>query len=214
MSLTNELINSTLETGQMVSISFIISLMIGTPLGILLTVTRNDLLLKKNKLYCCLTIIVNIIRSIPFIILMVAVIPLTRFIVGTSIGTSATIVPLALAAIPFVGRIVENALCSQSDGLVETGVAMGASPLQIIIHILLPESLPNLARGFTLTLITLIGYSAMAGAVGGGGLGAFAIQYGYEQFNTNIMIITILILIFIVQILQWCGDKISHILTK
>lgn len=214
MSLSNELITSTLQTITMVGTSFIISLFCGIPLGILLILTKHQLLQQKNSFYRSLSVLLNIIRSIPFIILMVAIIPLTRRIVGTSIGTIAAIIPLAFAAIPFVARIVENALSSQAEGLLETGVAMGATPFQIVTRILLPESAAQLIRGFTLTLITLIGYSAMAGAVGGGGLGDFAIRYGYERFDTGIMVVTICILIFLVQILQWAGDALAKHFTR
>ena len=214
MSLSLELITSTLQTITMVGVSFIISLLCGVPLGMLLILTKHKLLTKKSGLYRTLSVVLNIIRSIPFIILMVAIIPLTRLIVGTSIGTIAAIIPLAFAATPFVARIVENALASQAEGLLETGVAMGATPLQIITRILLPESAAQLIRGFTLTLITLIGYSAMAGAVGGGGLGDFAIRYGYERFDTAIMTMTICILIFLVQALQWTGDALAKHFTR
>jgi D-methionine transport system permease protein len=158
--------------------------------------------------------IVNAARSTPFIILMVAIIPLTRLIIGTSIGTNAAIVPLSLAAIPFVGRIVESALKEVDFGVVEAAQAMGASPREIIWKVLLPEAMPSIVLGLTLTVISLIGYSAMAGAIGGGGLGDLAIRYGYQRFRGDIMLATVVILIVQVQVVQSLGDYLAKRLNK
>lgn len=160
--------------------------------------------------YLILSAVINALRSIPFIILLIAIIPLTRFIVGTSIGTTAAIVPLAIGAIPFVARIVENSLMSVNAGLIEAGQAMGASNFQIIWKILLPEASALITQGVTVVVIALVGYSAMAGVVGGGGLGDLAIRYGYERFQTNVMIATIIILVIMVQIIQFLGDQLSY----
>lgn len=202
-----ELLNATWQTLYMVFVSGAIAIFFGIPLGILLFVTRTQGILEQGYLNKLLALLVNGIRSIPFIILLIAIIPLTRLITGTSIGTTAAIVPLSLAAIPFVGRMLENALNEVNSGLIEAGHAMGASPLQIIYKILLVEALPGIINAITITLIALIGYSAMAGAVGGGGLGDLAIRYGYQRFNVDVMIITILILILLVQGIQYFGDK-------
>ena len=204
----NLLLYGTWQTVYMVAIAGIISIIVGIPLGIILLTTRKNGIL-ANKLYCYgLGIVVNIIRSIPFVILLVALIPLTRLLVGTAIGTTAAIVPLAISAIPFVARLVEGALADVSGGLIEAGQAMGATPCQIIIKILLPEALPTIINGITITLITLTGYSAMAGAVGGGGLGEIAIDYGYQRFDATIMLLTVIILILLVHLIQWAGDRI------
>ena len=203
------LLKSTWESIYMVLISGGFSIVFGIPLGILLLVTRPQHILSRPKINMLVAGIVNAVRSIPFIILLVALVPLTRLIVGTSIGTTAAIVPLSIGAIPFVARIVENALDEVPEGLIEAGLAMGANTLQIIIRILLPEALPAIANGITVTLITLVGYSAMAGAVGGGGLGDLAIRYGYQRFDVTVMLITIVILILLVQLLQYFGDRIA-----
>jgi D-methionine transport system permease protein len=158
--------------------------------------------------------IVNAARSTPFIILMVAIIPFTRIIAGTSIGTNAAIVPLSIAAIPFVARIVESALKEVDDGLIEAAQSMGASPGQIILKVLIPEAMPSIVLGLTLTVISLIGYSAMAGAIGGGGLGDLAIRYGYQRFRADVMIATVVILIAMVQIVQSSGDYFARKLNK
>lgn len=208
-SLMNAILYALLETLYMVGVSGAIAALLGIPLGVLLSVLKPGGLLEHKKLHRCLNAIANIIRSIPFIILVVAIIPLTRLIVGTSIGDNAAIVPLALGAIPFVARIVENALQEIHPGLIEAGQAMGASPLQIIIKILLPEALANMINGMTLTLITLVGYSAMAGVVGAGGLGYLAISYGYQRFDVRVMIITVVLLVVLVQLLQTTGDRLA-----
>lgn len=164
----NLLLNGTWETIYMVLVSGLIAILGGLPLGVLLLITRTHNILENLFYNKTVSFIVNVVRAIPFIILLVAIIPFTRLLVGTSIGTNAAIVPLSIAAIPFVARIVENALLEVGGGLVEAGQAMGASPWQIITKILLPEAMPSIVNGITVTLITLVGYSAMAGAVGGG----------------------------------------------
>jgi D-methionine transport system permease protein len=190
----------------MVLVSGLLAILFGLPLGVLLFATRQTNLLPMPLLNKSLSLIVNMARSIPFIILMLAIIPVTRFIVGTSIGTSAAIVPLSLAAMPFFARMLENNLNQLPPGLIETGLAMGATTWQLIPAILLTEALPGIVGTLTTTLITLIGYSAMAGAVGGGGLGDLAIRYGYQRFDAMIMIFTIVILIVLVQGIQHIGE--------
>jgi D-methionine transport system permease protein len=208
------LLEATLQTLYMVAVAGLIATLVGLPLGVLLYVTRRKNIYDKPWLHKSLAALINVTRSIPFIILMIAVIPFTRLLVGTSIGTNAAIVPLALAAMPFVARIVENALVEINAGLIEAATAMGATPIQIIRKVLLPEAWPNIINGLTLTIVSLIGYSAMAGAVGGGGLGDLAIRYGYQRFDLTVMIVTIVIMIALVQTVQFGGEqlvkKFSH----
>lgn len=205
----NLLLSGTWETIYMVLVSAFIAILGGLPLGVLLLITRADNILENIFYNKTVSFIVNVVRAIPFIILLVAIIPLTRLLVGTSIGTNAAIVPLSIAAIPFVARIVENALLEVGGGLIEAGQAMGASPWQVITKILLPEAMPSIVNGITVTLITLVGYSAMAGAVGGGGLGSVAINYGYLRFNPQIMLATVVILILLVYLIQYSGEVIA-----
>ncbi|HEV2614262.1 MAG TPA: methionine ABC transporter permease [Gammaproteobacteria bacterium] len=206
----SELLVATWQTVYMVGVSGLLSMVIGIPLGVLLLTTRKHGLLENSSIHKILTIIINIGRSVPFIILLVAIIPVTRLLVGTSIGTTAAIVPLTFSAIPFIARVTENALSEISYGLIEAGLSMGATPVQIITKILLPEGLPAIINGVTLMLITLVGYAAMAGAIGGGGLGDFAIRYGYQRFETDTMIVTVAVLVLLVQIIQYGGDKLSR----
>lgn len=203
------LIEGTFQTLYMVILASITAAIVGLPLGVMLYVTRKNHILAAPKIYQLLAAIINITRSIPFIILMIAVIPFTRFVIGTSIGTNAAIVPLALSAMPFIARVVENALLEVNPGLIEAAVSMGANATQIILKVLLPESLPSVMNGLTLTIINLIGYSAMAGAVGGGGLGDLAIRYGYQRFDVNMMLATIVVMIILVQLFQWLGDRLA-----
>lgn len=202
------------ETTLMVGVSTLISTVLGLPLGIVLTVTARGHLLEAPSFNRILGAITNAGRSVPFIILLVAIIPFTRLVTGTSIGTLAAIVPLSIAAIPFVARVVETALKEVDAGIIEAGLAMGASPAQIIRKILLPESWPGIVAGLTLAVISLIGYSAMAGAIGGGGLGDLAIRYGYQRFRGDIMLATVVILLVQVQLVQSCGDFLAHKLNK
>ncbi len=208
------LLNATWQTLLMVVVACAFAVLLGLPLGVILVVTRRHHILEGMVVHRSIAMLVNGVRSIPFIILMVAITPLTRIIVGTSIGTIAAMVPLALAAIPFFARLVEGALKEVSPGLLEAANAMGASPLQTITKILIPEALPGIVRGITITLITLIGYSAMAGAIGGGGLGDVAIRYGYQRFEIGVMLLTVAILIVLVQLVQLTGDWLAHKVTK
>ncbi|MCL7929095.1 methionine ABC transporter permease [Halomonas llamarensis] len=200
------ILQATLDTIYMVGVSGLISTLLGVPLGVMLYVTRPRQILTMPILNQALGIVTNIGRSIPFIILMVAIIPFTRMLVGTSIGINAAVVPLTIAAIPFVARLVEGALNELSPGLIESAQAMGATPWQIIRKVLLPEARGGIITGLTITLVTLVSYSAMAGAVGGGGLGDLGIRYGYNRFNPTIMLITVIILVVMVQGFQSLGD--------
>ncbi|WP_110954299.1 methionine ABC transporter permease [Massilibacillus massiliensis] len=202
------------ETTYMVFVSSLISAIVGIPLGVILVTTDKGHILENLTINRVLGAVVNAARSTPFIILMVAIIPLTRMIVGTSIGTTAAMVPLTIAAIPFVGRLVETSLKEVEYGVIEAAKAMGATPMQIIWHVLLPEAMPSLISGITITIISLIGYSAMAGAIGGGGLGDLAIRYGYQRFRGDVMLATVIILIIQVQLVQSIGDAISRRLNK
>jgi len=197
------------ETIYMVSITTLLAILIGTPIGVLLVSTRKKHILENNVLHQTLSYIVNLGRSFPFIILMIFIIPLTRLLVGTSIGTNAAIIPLTMATIPFYARVIENALLEVDWGIIEASQAMGATPFQIIYKVLIPESMPAIILGITITLINVISYSAMAGTVGGGGLGDLAIRYGYHRFDNQIMIWTVILLILIVQIIQISGNFIS-----
>lgn len=200
---------SLLQTLEMVFLSTFFAIILGLPIGIGLFLTRSNSLAEHPWIYKSLAFIVNIFRSIPFIILLVLLIPLTRLLVGTSIGTAAAIVPLAIGAAPFIARIIDNSLQEVPFGLIEAGLAMGMTRTQIVLHILLPESYVGIVNGLTLTVVTLVGYSAMAGAVGGGGLGDLAIQYGYNMFNTTLMFITVAVLIVMVQGIQLLGERLA-----
>ena len=195
------------ETVLMVLASALFSALIGIPLGVALHVTKPGQILARPRLQMLLGTLVNIGRSVPFIILLVAIIPFTRLIVGTSIGTIAAIVPLTVGAIPFVARLIEGALIEVPFGLQEAAQVMGAKPLQIIQKVLLPEALPGIINAITITLVTLVNYSAMAGAIGGGGLGDVGIRYGYQRFDPAIMLITVVILVLLVQLIQGLGDR-------
>mgnify|MGYP001206621218 CR=1 FL=1 len=208
------LTKSLYETIYMVVASTILATLIGLPLGIILTVTDKGQILENKGINAILGAIVNATRSTPFIILMVAIIPLTRIIVGSSIGTTAAIVPLTISAAPFIARIIESSLLEVDPGVIEASQSMGASPMQIITKVFLPEAMHSIVLGITLAIISLIGYSAMAGALGGGGLGDLAIRYGYQRFRLDIMIITVIVLIVLVQIVQSLGNFISAKLNK
>ena len=200
------LISSLWETLAMVFTSAFIGFFVGIPLGVLLHLSKKNGLLANSLLNKGLGTIVNVGRSIPFILLLVALIPVTRFLVGSSIGTAAAIVPLTIGAIPFIARLVEGALLEVPAGLVEAAQAMGAKPIQIIHKVLLPEALPGIINAATITLVTLVGYSAKAGVVGGGGLGDVGIRYGYQRFDATVMMIIIVVLVALVQIIQSVGD--------
>ena len=201
---------ATLETLTMVSAATVVATLIGLPLGILLTTSDQGQILEQDAVNKFLGAVVNIGRSIPFIILMVAIIPFTRKIVGTSIGTTAAIVPLTVAAIPFVARLTEGALKEVDAGVIEAAESMGASPPEIILKVMIPEALPALILAVTLTAVNLIGYSAMAGAIGGGGLGDLAIRFGYQRFRGDIMLQTVVVLVVLVQGIQMLGDKLAQ----
>ena len=202
------------ETVYMVAVSMVIATAIGVPLGVLLHTTAKNQILECLALNRVLGAVVNAVRSIPFIILMVAIIPLTRLIVGSSIGTTAAMVPLVLASIPFIGRQVETSLMEVPAGIVEAAESMGATPYQIISRVLLPEAMPNIVAQLTTVVIALVGESAMAGAIGRGGLGDLAIRYGYQRFRPEIMIATVIILIIMVQIVQFAGNSLAKRLNK
>lgn len=200
---------STLQTLLMVLFSTVFSMILGFPLGVLLSITKANGIMPRKVLNQVLSRIVNVLRSFPFIILMIVLFPLSRLIVGTSIGTAATIVPLSIAAAPFVARVIESALNEVNPELVQAAKSMGSTNMQIILKVLIPEALPSLVDGVTLTIINLIGYSAMAGAIGGGGLGDLAIRYGYQRFRTGIMAAAVVVILVLVELIQFFGSKIS-----
>ena len=208
----NLVMSATGETLVMVFFSTLFSLILGLPIGVLLHVTSSEEqggIIPQPIFNNILGRIVNVLRSFPFIILMILLIPLSRLIVGTSIGTKATIVPLSIAAAPFVARIIESALKEVDPGVVQAAKAMGSTNSQIIIKVLIPEAMPSLVSGVTLTIINLIGYSAMAGAIGGGGLGDLAIRYGYQRFRPSYMVAAVLVILVLVEVIQVVGNKLS-----
>ena len=202
------------ETIYMVVVSMAIASAIGVPLGVLLHTTAKGQILENVVINQSVGSVVNAVRSIPFIILMVAIIPLTRFIVGSAIGTTAAIVPVVIASIPFIGRQVETSLKEVPSGLVEAALAMGATPFQIISKVLLPEAMPGIVSQLTTVIIALVGESAMAGAIGGGGLGDLAIRYGYQRFRPEVMLATVVVLIVLVQLVQFIGNTLAKKLDK
>ncbi|MBV17205.1 MAG: DL-methionine transporter permease subunit [Thalassospira sp.] len=204
------LLQATWETLYMVGVSLFLATALGLPLGVLLATSGRGELLEAPLFQKIIGPIVNATRSVPFIILAVAIIPFTRLIVGTSIGTSAAIVPLTVAAIPFIARIIEGAIREVDSGLIEAAQAMGARPLQVVTKVLLPEALPGIIHGLTLTAVTLIGYSAMVGAVGAGGLGDLGIRYGYQRFRPDVMAVVVVTLIVVVQAVQMFGDRLAR----
>ena len=211
----NEIIGKALiETLEMVFVSTTFSVILGFIPAIILTVTANDGLKPNKIIYAMLDFIVNTLRSFPFIILMVIIIPLTRLIAGKSIGTEAAMVPLTIAAAPFVSRVIESSLREVDKGIIEAAKSFGASNTQIIFKVMLKEAVPSIMSGITLTIISIVGYSAMAGAVGGGGLGQVAISYGYQRYQTDVMIVTCIILIIVVQGLQLLGNYFYNKLSK
>lgn len=212
--MTDIIIKALIETLKMVFVSTIFSVILGFIPAIILTVTANDGLKPNKFIYTILDFIVNTLRSFPFVILMVLIIPLTRLIVGKAIGTEAAMVPLTIAAAPFVARIIESALREVDKGVIEAAKSFGASNTQIIFKVMLKEAIPSIMSGITLTIISIVGYSAMAGAIGGGGLGDVAIRYGYQRFEVNVMIITCIILIVVVQFLQLLGNYFYNKLSK
>ncbi|GAA4228696.1 D-methionine transport system permease protein [Streptosporangium album] len=205
---------STWQTVQMVLWSTLFTVLIGLPLGVALVVTGRDGLLPSWTLNRVLGLVVNIGRSLPFVILMIAVIPLTRLIVGTTIGTIATVVPLTLGAAPFFARLVETALLEVGRDKVQAAQAMGASRTTVVGKVLLPEAMSGLVAGLTVTVVALISYSAMAGAIGGGGLGDLAIRYGYQRFETTLMVVTVVVLVVVVQLMQTLGETVARRLAR
>lgn len=203
------LLNGLWETIFMTFTSGFFGFLLGLPMGITLFLTRKGQLLEHRLSHQLLSIVVNVFRSIPFIILIVWMIPFTRSLVGTSIGMSAALVPLSIGAAPFIARLVENSLLEVPAGLIETARSMGATPLQIVRKVLLPEALPSLVNNATITLITLVGYSAMGGAVGAGGLGQIGYQYGYIGYDVAIMNTVLLLLVALVFAIQFAGDFLS-----
>ncbi|SDJ76014.1 D-methionine transport system permease protein [Nonomuraea maritima] len=201
---------ATLETAQMVGWSAVFTLLFGLPLGVALVAFDRDGLRPLLALRSGLGFVVNVGRSLPFIVLMIAIIPFTRLVVGTTIGTAAFVVPLTVGAVPFYARLVETALREVGADVVQAAQAMGASRTTIVRKVLLPEALPGLVAGLTVTVVALIGYSAMAGTLGGGGLGDLAVRYGYQRFETSLMIVTVVLLLIIVQLLQSLGDAVAR----
>ncbi|MTH14802.1 methionine ABC transporter permease MetI [Flavobacterium sp. LC2016-01] len=208
-SIIDLLLKGTWETIVMTFVSGFFGFLLGLPTGILLFLTRKNQILEQSVLNRSLSILVNIFRSIPFIILIVWMIPFTRAIVGTSIGVSAALVPLSIGAAPFIARLVENSLLSLPSGLIEAARALGATPFQIVYKVLLPEALPSLINAASITLITLVGYSAMGGAVGAGGLGQVGYQYGYIGYDAVTMNSVLALLVILVFVIQFAGDRLS-----
>ncbi|BAQ11859.1 binding-protein-dependent transporters inner [Bacillus sp. OxB-1] len=202
------------ETLYMIGISLAVAVIIGLPLGVLLFITDKGLFLENRLINSSFGFVVNMVRSIPFIILLVALIPLTQLIVGSIIGPAAASVSLSAAAIPFFARIVETSMREIDKGVIEAAIAMGASPWMIIRNVLLPEAKSSIVQGITLTVISLVAYSAMAGFVGGGGIGDLAIRFGYYRYDDSIMIVTVAILIILVQLIQFTGDRVSKAIDK
>ena len=205
---------STLQTLQMVFFSTLFAVIIGFPLGILLFITSSTGIMPKPLFNMVLSRIIDVLRSFPFVILMIVLLPFTRFVLGTAIGTSATIMPLSLAAAPFVARVIETALIEIDPGVITAARAMGSTNWQIIRKVLVPEVLPSVVSGITLTIINLISYSAMAGPLGGGGLGDVAIRYGYQRFRTDIMLASVVVIILLVALIQFAGTKLSERILK
>ena len=189
--------------------STLLGYVIGLPLGVILIITRRDGIRQNLAVNQVLGVIVNIMRSIPFLILMIAIIPFTRFVMGKSYGSTATIVPLTMAAFPFISRMVESSLAEVDGGVIEAAQAMGATPMQIIRKVYIPEATPSLISGAAIVATNILGYSAMAGSVGGGGLGAIAINYGYYRFNAEVMVVCIAIMVVLVQAMQLVGTRLS-----
>ncbi|MBQ6057478.1 MAG: ABC transporter permease [Treponema sp.] len=205
---------STVETLIMVFFSTLFSVIIGFPLGVLLFVTGPTGIMPKKMLNLVLSRIVDVLRSFPFVILMIVLLPMTRAILGKAIGTAATIIPLSIAAAPFVARVIETSLIEIDPGVITAARAMGSTNWQIITKVLVPEVLPSVVSGITLTIINLISYSAMAGTLGGGGLGDLAIRYGYQRFRTDVMVSSVIVIIVMVAVIQFAGTRLSERIIK
>jgi D-methionine transport system permease protein len=210
LDLVNLIVQATWESLFMVAISALIATLLGLPIGIFLATSRKGELFAAPAVNSILGVIVNATRSTPFIILVVAIIPFTRLVAGTSIGSGAAIVPLTIAATPFIARLVEGAIREVDAGLIETASSFGASPLQVVFKVLIPEALPGLVLALTLAVVSLLGYSAMVGAVGGGGLGDLGIRYGYQRFMPDMMLAVVVVLIALVQTVQTVGDYLAR----
>lgn len=206
----NLILTGTLETLYMVFLASVFSLILGIPIGILAVITREGGIYENSNINKIVEFIINFFRAFPYIILMIVLLPLARFIVGTTIGSTAAIVPLAISAAPFVARIIEGALIEVDKGLIEASQSMGANNWQILTKVMIPEAAPALIHGITVTVINLIGLSAMAGAIGGGGLGDIAIRFGYQRFKVDMMIYSVVIIIILVQLIQLIGNCISN----
>ena len=203
------MVTGTIESLYMTLISTALSYLFGIPIGVVLFITDKGGIAENKRVNSMLGVVVNLLRSVPFIILLVAIIPFTRLVVGTSIGANATIVPLVVAATPFIARMVESSLKEVDGGVIEAALSMGSNNWQIITKVLLPEAKPSLIVGSTIAITTILGYSAMAGFVGGGGLGSIGINYGYYKYQTDIMLITVVLLVIVVQIFQETGMRIA-----
>ncbi|OOM78457.1 methionine ABC transporter permease [Clostridium sp. BL-8] len=212
--LKSELGQAVLDSGKMIGIAIIISLIIGGALGLILYLTSSRLFFKNKLVNYIAGFIINVIRSLPFIILLVLLLPLTKVIVGTNIGPEAATVPITIAAIAFFARLSEGAFSEVDNGVIEAAISSGASMRLIIFDVLIVEALPSLIRGITVNLVSLIGYSAMAGIVGGGGIGDLAIRYGYYRYETGVMIVTVIILLILVQVIQLTGDALANKLSR
>lgn len=210
----SEINQATLDTIFMLGFAVLFSTIIGIPVGLILFLTSKGRLLQNVWFYNILSFIVNVLRSVPFIILLIVMIPITTMLVGTSLGAKGTIPPLVIGAFPFFARLVENALKEIDNGIFHMAESCGASTWQIIWHILLPEITPSLIASITVTAIALVSYTAMAGTVGGGGLGDLAIRYGYQRFQTDVMLITVILMVVMVQIIQVFGDLLIRIIRK
>lgn len=211
----NEIPFALWETFYVTILATLFAVIIGLPLGVLIVVGEKDGVLPLPKpLMSFLNLLINLLRSVPFLILMILVFPITRFIIGTTVGTTASIVPLVIAAFPFVARLVESSLREVDPGIIETAQSMGASPLQIIIKVMLPESIPSLISGITIAITTILGYTAMSGIIGGGGLGKIAINYGYYRYKYLVMLIAVIILIILVQLFQTIGTRLAKAMDK
>lgn len=208
------IIESTLDTLYMVFFSTVFSLILGFPIGVLLVITKEGHILERPKLNKVLEVVINTLRSFPFIILMICLFPLSRIIVGTTIGRAAAIVPLSISAAPFVARMIEGALNEVDKGLIEASSSMGASNMTIIRKVMIPETLPHIVHGITVTVISLVGFSAMAGTIGAGGLGDLAIRFGYQRFKTDIMIYSVIVIIVLVQGIQSLGNYMVYRIKK
>ncbi len=209
-----ELYQATCDTLFMLGVSVLFSSLIGIPIGIFLYLTGKGKLLKNKIVYNTISFIINILRSMPFIILLILMMPFTIFLVDTSLGAKGVLPPLIFGAFPFFARLIENSLQELDVGIIDMAESCGASTWQIVWHILLPEIFPNIIASITVTAITLVSYTAMAGVVGGGGLGDLAVRYGYQRFQTNIMIVTVILLLILVQLIQFLGDKIVLLVKK